>query len=77
MALPPTTLFPPNAVVEIQPGMLVQAASIITPGTAATLVTAQGGRSNVSVSVQPGMQVRAIVLVNSAGQFVVLLCSQA
>lgn len=72
MSLPPTTLFPPNARVEIQPGMIVQAASIITPGTAATLVTAQGAKSNVSVSIQPGMNVRAIVLVNSAGQFVTL-----
>ena len=72
MTLPPTTLFPPSAVVEIQPGMLVQAVCAITPLTTSTLVTAQGAKPNVSVSMQPGMNARAIVLVNSAGQFVTL-----
>jgi NAD(P)H-nitrite reductase large subunit len=70
--LPPTTLFPPNARVQVQPGMIVQAAAVITPGTAATLVTAQGFKPNVTVNVQAGMNVRAVVLVNSAGQFVTL-----
>ena len=70
--LPPTTLFPPNAVVQIQPGMQVQAACVITPGTAATLVTSGTGPPNATVNVQPGMNVRAVVLVNSAGQFVTL-----
>ena len=72
MALPPTTLFPPNAVVEIQPGMLVQAVCAVTPLATSTLVTAQGAKPNVSVNVQAGMNVRAVVLVNSAGQFVIL-----
>ena len=72
MALPPTTLFPPSAVVEIQPGMLVQAVCAVTPLATSTLVTAQGAKPNVSVNVQAGMNVRAIVLVNAAGQFVVL-----
>jgi hypothetical protein len=72
VALPPTTLFPPNARVQIQPGMIVDAACVITPGTAATLVTAQGLAPNVTVSVQPGMNLKAVVLVNSAGQFVTL-----
>jgi len=72
MSLPLTTLFPPNAVVEIQPGMLVQAACVITPLATSTLVTAQGLAPNASVLVQPGMQVKAIVLVNSAGKFVTL-----
>ena len=78
MALPPTTLFPPNAVVEIQPSMLVQAVCAVTPLATSTLITAQGAKPNVSVSIQPGMNARAIVLVNSAGQFVVLLfgCGQ-
>ena len=72
MALPSTTLFPPSAVVEIQPGMLVQAVCAVTPLATSTLVTAQGAKPNVSVNVQAGMNVRAIVLVNAAGQFVVL-----
>ena len=72
MALPPTSLFPPNAVVEIQPGMLVQAVCAVTPLPTSTLVTAQGAKPNVSVNVQAGMNVRAVVLVNSAGQFVIL-----
>ena len=69
MALPLTVPGPPNAVVQVQPGMNVQAVCIITPPAGAALTTAQGGRGNVSVAVQPGMAVRAIVLVNSAGQF--------
>jgi hypothetical protein len=72
VSTPPTTLFPPNARVEVQPGMIVQAASIITPLSTSTLVTAQGFKPNVTVNVQPGMNVRAVVLVNSAGQFVTL-----
>ena len=72
MALPPTSLFPPNARVQIQPGMIVQAASIITPLATSTLVTAQGGKSNVSVLIQPGMNARAIVLVTPSGQFAIL-----
>jgi hypothetical protein len=72
VALPPTTLFPPNARVQIQPGMIVDAACVITPGTAATLVTAQGLGPNVTVNVQAGMNVKAIVLVSSTGQFVTL-----
>ena len=72
MALPPTSRVPPNAVVQIQPGMVVQAACIIAPRATSTLVTAQGLAPNASVLVQPGMQVKAIVLVNSAGKFVTL-----
>ena len=72
MALPPTTLFAPSAVVEIQPGMLVQAVCAVTPLATSTLVTAQGAKPNVSVNVQAGMNVRAIVLVNAAGAFVTL-----
>lgn len=72
MSLPPTSLFPPNAVVQIQPGMAVQAVCAVTPLATSALVTAQGGKSNVSVSVQAGMNVRAVVLVNSTGQFAVL-----
>ena len=70
MALPPTSLYAPNAVVAVQPGMNVQAACVITPPAGALLVT--GGIPAASVAVQPGMQVKAIVLVNSAGKFVTL-----
>ena len=69
--LPPVTLFPPNAVVQVQPGMIVQAACVITPGTAATLLTATA-KTGTTVNVQPGMNVRAVVLVNSSGKFVTL-----
>jgi hypothetical protein len=69
VALPPTAPGPPNAVVQVQPGMNVQAVCVITPPAGAVLTTAQGGRGNVSVSVQPGMQVKAICLVTSTGQF--------
>lgn len=72
MALPVTILGSPNAVVQVQPGMQVQAACIISPPAAAILTTAPGGRGNVSVSVQPGMQVKAVCLVNRAGQFISL-----
>ena len=72
MALPPTVLGPPNTVVQIQPGMAVQAVCAITPPAGAYLTAGQPARSNVSVNVQAGMNVRAIVLVNAAGQFVVL-----
>ena len=69
--LPPASLFPPNAVVQVQPGMIVQAACVIAPGTAATLVTATA-RTGTTVNVQPGMNVKAVVLVSSSGQFVTL-----
>ena len=69
MALPPTVPGPPNAVVQVQPGMNVQAVCVITPPVGAALTTAQGGRGNVSVAVQPGMAVKAIVLVTPTGQF--------
>ena len=69
MTLPLTVPGPPNAVVQVQPGMSVQAACIITPPGGAVLTTAQGGRGNVSVAVQPGMAVRAICLVTPTGQF--------
>lgn len=69
--LPPTVLGPANAVVQIQAGMQVQAACIITPGTAATLLTGTAETGTV-VNVQPGMNVRAICLVSSAGKFVTL-----
>jgi hypothetical protein len=72
VALPPTIPGPPNTVVQVQPGMNVQAVCLITPPAGALLTTAQGGRANTSVAVQPGMAVRAIVLVNSAGQFISL-----
>ena len=69
MALPPTVPGPPNAVVQVQPGMNVQAVCIVTPPTGAVLTTT-GAPANTSVAVQPGMAVKAIVLVNSAGQLV-------
>jgi hypothetical protein len=49
--------------------MNVQAACIVTPPAGALLTTARGGRANVSVAVQPGMAVKAIVLVTPTGQF--------
>jgi hypothetical protein len=72
VALPSTIPGPPNAVVQIQPGMSVQAVCVITPPAGAALTTAQGGRANVSVNVQPGMKVRPVVLVSSSGEFVTL-----
>ena len=69
--LPPTTLGPANTVVQIQGGMNVQAACIITPGTAATLLTGTAKTGTV-VNIQPGMNVKAVVLVSPAGQFVTL-----
>ena len=69
--LPPTVLGPANTVVSIQPGMQVQAACIITPGSAATLLTGTAKTGTV-VNIQGGMNVKAIVLVNSSGQFVSL-----
>ena len=69
MALPPTVLGPPNTVVQIQPGMAVQAVCAITAPSGALLTTGQPARSNVSVSVQPGMAVRAVVRVTSTGGF--------
>jgi hypothetical protein len=69
VSLPPTVPGPPNAVVQVQPGMNVQAVCIVTPPASAGLSTT-GGPPNVSVAVQPGMAVKAIALVNSAGQFV-------
>ena len=67
MALPPTSLYAPNAVVAVQPGMNVQAACVITPPAGAYLLT--GGIPAASVAVQPGMQVRAVCLVTSSGAF--------
>jgi hypothetical protein len=49
--------------------MNVQAVCIVTPPTGAVLTTT-GAPANTSVAVQPGMAVKAIVLVNSAGQLV-------
>ena len=70
MSLPPTVPGPPNAVVNIQPGMNVQAICEITAPAGAVLTTGPGGgRSNVSVAVQPGMAVKAVVLVTQAGAF--------
>ena len=69
MSLPPTVPGPPNAVVQVQPGMNVQAVCVITPPAGALLTTMHGARGNVSVAVQPGMAVRAICLITSAGQF--------
>ena len=69
MSLPPTIPGSPNTVVQVQPGMNVQAVCVVTPPAGALLMTMPGGRGNVSVAVQSGMVVRAIVLVNSAGQF--------
>lgn len=68
MALPVTSLSPPNTVCEIQPGMVVQAVCAISPPSGAVLATAAGG-PNASVSIQPGMNVRAIVWVTSSGAF--------
>ena len=68
MALPPTVPGPPNAVVQVQPGMNVQAVCIVTPPTGAVLTTT-GAPANTSVAVQPGMAVRSVVLVTSAGVF--------
>jgi hypothetical protein len=70
VSLPPTVLGPPNAVVQIQPGMAVQAVCAITAPAGAYLTTAQPARSDVSVAVQPGMAVRAVVLVDHTGAFV-------
>jgi hypothetical protein len=50
--------------------MILQPVCQITGATGSVLVTGQGQQSNVSVAVQPGMQVKAICLVNSSGQFV-------
>lgn len=70
MALPPTVLGPPNTVVQVQPGMAVQAVCAVTPPAGALLTTTvQPARGNVSVNVQPGMNVKAVVLVTSAGAF--------
>ena len=69
MSLPQVIPGPPNTVVQVQPGMNIQAACIVTPPAGAFLTTTQGGRANVSVNVQPGMKVRAICLVTSTGQF--------
>ena len=68
MSLPPTVPGPPNAVVQVQPGMNVQAACIVTPPAGAVLTTT-GAPANTSVAVQPGMAVKAMVLVTSAGAF--------
>jgi hypothetical protein len=49
--------------------MNVQAVCAVTAPAGAFLTTAQGGRGNVSVSVQPGMAVKAVVLVTHTGAF--------
>lgn len=69
MSLPPVIPGPPNAVVQVQPSMAVQAVCAVTPPAGAVLTTAQGGRGNVSVNVQPGMKVKAVVLVDHTGAF--------
>ena len=69
MSPPPTVLGPPNTVVQIQPGMLVQVACIVPPQPGSAVLTA-AGEPNVSVLIQPGMQVPAICLVDSSGHFV-------
>ena len=70
MALPPTVPGPPNAVLNIQPGMNVQAICAVTPPSGALLTTTvQPAESNVSVAVQPGMAVKAVVLVTHTGGF--------
>jgi hypothetical protein len=48
--------------------MNVQAACIVTPPAGAVLTTT-GAPANTSVAVQPGMAVKAMVLVTSAGAF--------
>jgi hypothetical protein len=68
VSLPPTVPGPPNAVVQVQPAMNVQAACIVTPPAGAVLTTT-GAPANTSVAVQPGMAVKAMVLVTSAGAF--------
>lgn len=70
MALPVTSLYPPNAVVEIQPGMTVQALCLINAPAGAGLVTGQGHSSNVTVAVQPGMNVRAACQISTSGQLI-------
>lgn len=68
MSLPPVIPGPPNTVVQVQPGMAVQAVCVITPPAGAYLATGPA-RSGASVSVQPGMAVKAVVLVDHAGAF--------
>ena len=70
MSLPPTVPGPPNALVQVQPGMTALPVCVVSPLTASTLTTGQGGRGNVSVNVQPGMKVKAVVLVDHTGAFV-------
>jgi hypothetical protein len=50
--------------------MNVQPVCQITGIPGSVLVTGRGSRSDVSVAVQPGMQIKAVCLVNSSGQFV-------
>ena len=68
MSLPPTVPGPPNALVQVQPGMAVLPVCVVSPLTASTLTTGIG-RGNVSVNVQPGMAVKAVVLVDHNGHF--------
>ena len=49
--------------------MQVQAVCVVSPLAASMLTTGQGGRGNVSVAVQPGMAVKAVVLVTHTGAF--------
>ena len=70
MALPPTVPGPPNAVVQIQGGMAVEAICAVSPPSGALLTTTvPPAESNVSVNVQPGMAVKAVVLVTHTGAF--------
>jgi hypothetical protein len=65
-----TASSPPNTVVQVQPGLAVEALYLVVPGTGATLVTGQGHQSNVVMSVQPGMYVRTACQVSPAGVIV-------
>ena len=65
-----TSAQPPTSVVNIQGGMAVQAVCVVTPPSGALLTTTvQPARGNVSVAVQPGMAVKAVVLVTHTGAF--------
>jgi hypothetical protein len=68
VSLPPTVPAPPNTIVQVQPGMNVQAVCMITPPAGALMLTS-AAPPTVAVAVQPGMAVKAIVLVTSTGAF--------
>jgi hypothetical protein len=69
MALPVTSLGAPNAVVQPQPGLVVQAVTVINAPAGALLLAGAGGKPNVIVPVQPGLNVRPVTVVTSSGQF--------